>query len=104
MSPLVDWEKSERKIRHLVFAIFWRKAVQRQEEFINGLSFRHEIADEKNARHGFPRANTVVSEVGHGIAVMSQETPFFPRCPSQDDGIGCFIQTGILNADHIQGG
>jgi hypothetical protein len=93
---------SVREVLDLVLAVFWRKALRRKEELLNGFALGHVIADEKNAGHGLAGANAVVREVRHRGAVVGQEDSILARRPSQDDGIGRCGQTSVLNAHDIQ--
>ncbi len=78
--------------------------MQSQEELFDGLALWHQIAYEKDARHGLASANALVSEVGDGIAIVSEEDPFFACCSGQDDRIGRCFQTSILNTSHVHFG
>ena len=89
---------------HLVLAVLGREALKRQKEFFDGLALLHVIADEKDARHGFPGANAVVSEVGDSVAIMGEEDAPFPSRPGQDDRIGRCFEIDIVNADDLKFG
>ena len=63
----------EREVMHLVLGVLRGKALNRQKEFFNGLALLHVIADEEDARHGFPGANAVVRGVRDRLAIMGEE-------------------------------
>ncbi len=52
----------------------------------------------KDAWHGVPGANAVVSKVGDSVAIMGEEGAPFPSRPGQDDRIGRCFEIAIVNA------
>jgi hypothetical protein len=87
---------------HLALAVLGGEALKRQKESFDGLALLHVIADEKDARHGFPGANAVVSVVGDCVAIMGEEDAPFPSRRGQDDWIGRCCEIDVVNADTLR--
>jgi len=67
--------RSQREVCDDVLAFVGGQAVNRQEDFIDSLTYRQLLANEEDAAHRFPGGDAGVSEARDGLAVMRREDP-----------------------------
>ena len=73
------------------------------QQFVNGLTDRHVVTDEKNARHGQASGNSGLGERRNRLAIVSQQNEAIHGTPFQNLRIGFCRHTNVANMGKFQG-
>ena len=72
------------------------------QQFVDGLTDRHAIADDENARHRRAASDSRIGERGNGSAVMGQQNQAVGGGPFKHGGIVRFRQANVANVNELQ--
>jgi hypothetical protein len=93
---------SERQEAHVPFPFAFHAALGQDEDFFNGLTDRHVLAEFKYPWHWQPGFNPVIRILPHRRHIMCQENATFSGRPFEDMRIILQRQPRILHPHNIQ--
>jgi hypothetical protein len=88
-------ETSQRKEPDEILAFLRRKALDGEQDFVDGLADGHQIADQKHAGHRLSGTHALVGEIRHGVAIMGERDGTFGCRPGENVWVGSRAQRGV---------
>jgi hypothetical protein len=96
---LLRQENSQRKILDHILAFIRRKAMNGEQDFVDGLADRHRVTDQKDTRHALASRYSGISETWNRSAIVGEENSALCCGPIENAGVRRGRQADV---SHVQ--